>query len=69
MKRIQAIKQRIRNWYLGEHTGVYVGDGFITTGHHKRPWPAIIFDFVVREYKWVIGVLIALLMAYLAYRR
>ncbi len=69
MKRIEDIKKRIHIWYLGEHTGASIGGGLATSGHINRPWLAIIFDFVVREYKWVIGVLIAFLMTYLAYRR
>jgi hypothetical protein len=60
---------RFRNWYLGERVGMSDQNGICISGHMKRPRLAIAFDFVVREYKWVIGVLIALVMAYLAYRR
>ena len=69
MKRIEDIKKRIHNWYLGERVGMSDRNGIFISGHIDRPWLATAFDFVVREYKWVIGVLIALLMAYLAYRR
>ena len=69
MKFIKNIKNRIHKWYLGKHSGFSIDGGLAKPGYIKRPWLAIIFNFVKREYKWVIGVLIALLMAYLVYRR
>jgi|GEM_PF-5045051 len=69
MAKFKEIKPRVHNWYLGKHVGFSSGNGLITPGHIERPFLAKAFDFVCREYKWIIGVLIALLMAYLAYHR
>ena len=63
------LKGRIRDWYLGKQVRFTAKDGLVTSGHIDRPWLAIAFDYVCREYKWFIGVLIALFMAFLAYRR
>ena len=65
----KKLKLRIRNWYLGDIVGSIDNGGLFATGHIKRPFIAKAFDFICREYKWFIGLLIALLMAYLAYRR
>jgi hypothetical protein len=63
------LKERIRNWWTGKRIGMSDENGIFISGHIKRPWLARAFDFICREYKWVIGVLIALLMAFLAYHR
>ena len=68
MLTFKELKRRVHDWYLGEYTARYSIDEIGMPGHVVRPWLAKAFDFIIREYKWVIGVLIALFMAYLAYR-
>jgi hypothetical protein len=63
-KRIDRLKKRLRDWYLGEFIrGKYPG----IVGHTERPFLARAFDFCVKEYKWVVGVIISILGLILAY--
>ena len=66
--KLKELKERVRDWYRGKYVGMSDQDGIFISGHTVRPWLARVFDFICREYKWLIGVFIALLMAYLAYR-
>jgi len=61
--------KRMRDWYRGKRVGMSDADGVYVSGHIDRPWLAKFVDFICLEYKWITGILIALLMAYLAFRR
>ena len=67
MTKFKDIKSRLHDWYLGKLVGSSNENGLFISGHMERPWLAKAVNFVRREYKWVIGVIIALLGLYVAY--
>jgi hypothetical protein len=69
MSKLKSIESRIHNWWLGKWVGLSDKDGIFISGHLERPWLAKAFDYIRREYKWLIGVLLVLLGLYIAYIR
>ncbi len=71
---LKRFKSAVKAWYRGEFvTDPAYDDGSIVVigGHHKRHWTAklarAIIDFLSKEWKWVIGTIIAVCGLILAY--
>ena len=68
MRKLKALKERIHKWYLGEFVEGFSVNNLVYPGGIRRPRIVGLINFVRREYKWIIGLIIAMLMIYLTWR-
>ena len=59
------VKARIRRWWIGEYVPPHEVHGVaFLMGHHERHWTSVacgvVVDFLAREWKWTVGIMIAL---------
>jgi hypothetical protein len=70
------MKEQIRKWYEGEfvaHENDPSSALVFTSGNYKRQWTAklarIVVEFWLRDWKWVIGTVFAVVGVLLAYAK
>jgi hypothetical protein len=63
----KEVKKGVHDWYFGDWAGKETKSVILTNGHAVHPWLAKAFDSIYREYKWILGIFIALLLAFLVY--
>lgn len=70
MKKIKAVLQSIRNWYIGKPYENELGSSIFFVGM-VRPTLAIKFDaiifFIRAEWKWLVGTALTILGLVIAY--
>ena len=65
------MKKAVQAWYQGKHYENKPEDPFVFIGFYKKHWTSklahALVKFWKKEYKWIIGTVIALVSLYVAY--